>query len=271
MIPKRFQILRPYVASFIHSRFPRPPFAEVLNWLVQPGKEDRMKKFVGSVADQDKMHEIWFKGLDKPFYYPKNSRWIDLCQTVDECMNAKNWHHFITKETPISQDDIVVDCGAAEGLFSYVSAFTAQRVYAIEPVPSWHSSLDATFSNFPNVTVLKCGVGHKCAQLKMTNDEIFSKLSSKGEIEVNISTLDALLGNNPVTFLKADIEGYEFSMLLGAENIITVNRPKIALTVYHDGNDFLEIKTFLKDIHPDYRFRTRGIAANGNPVLLLAY
>src|SRR5262245_427729 len=139
MIPLRFRNLRPYLATFVFSRFPRPPLSEIIRWTFQPGKQQRAAKYIQSVLDKSDMKEIWFNNYNKPFYYPKKARWIDLCQTVDECLNPKNWHHFITNQTQLKETDIVVDCGAAEGLFSFVSAFTATMVYSIEPIPSWHA------------------------------------------------------------------------------------------------------------------------------------
>lgn len=105
----------------------------------------------------------------------------------------------------------------------------------------------------------------------MTDDEIFSRVSELGSLDVKIETIDSLFSDQEITFLKADIEGFEFPMLLGAEQVIRNNRPKIALTVYHDGNDFTEMREFLRNIHQDYQFKTKGIAANGNPVLFLAF
>lgn len=271
MFPRRFRNIRPYLASFIHSRFPRPPVSEIFQWITQPGKEQRASKFIESVADAKGMKEIRFKGFDKPLYYPNTSNWINLCQTIDECLNPKNWHYFITEETPINDQDIVVDCGAAEGLFSYLASFHAKQVYAVEPIPSWHCSMERTFENIKNVEILKYGVGHKKTIVKMTDDEMCSRISNEGNLEICIDTLDSLFAGKQVTFLKADVEGFEFPMLLGAENLIRQNRPKIAITVYHDGNDFIEMQQFLKNIHSDYQFKTRGIAENGNPILMLAF
>jgi len=138
----------------------------MIQWLTQPDKEQRANKYIDRVTSEANLKQIWFKQLNRPFYYPKSARWIDFCQTVDECFNPHNWHHFITKETPIGQNDIVVDCGAAEGLFSYVAAFKAKKAYAVEPVPSWHSAMKKTFAEFDNVeTVLSHrGIGKRSDQ-----------------------------------------------------------------------------------------------------------
>ena len=273
MLPKRLENIRPYLASFIHLRFDRPEVSEILRWIFQPGKEARAEKFIQKRSVVGDFMELHLKGNENTFYYPAAASWIDLCQTIDECFNPKNWHHFITPETPITPDDVVVDCGAAEGLFSFVAAKTAKMVYAIEPIPSWHRSLEKTFNQSENVEILRVGVSHRQGVMRMTDDEIYSRISNAGTLEIPIATLDFLFAekNIPVSFIKADIEGYEFQMLLGAEETIRRNHPKISMTVYHDSNHFEEIREFLKNIHSDYQFRTRGIASNGNPVLIQVF
>jgi FkbM family methyltransferase len=245
----------------------------MLRWIAQPGKEQKASAFIEKKEVRDGYLEVTFRGFSETFYYPENASWIDLCQTVDEVFNPKNWHHFVSAETPLTSSDAVVDCGAAEGLFSFFAAKTAARVYAIEPIPSWHAALRKTLQQFPNVELMEVGVGHRVAQMRMTDDEIYSRVSDAGTLEIPIRTIDSLFAerNVPVTFIKADIEGFEFPMLLGAEATIRRHRPKIAMTVYHDPNHFLEMQEYLSNIHGDYRFKTRGMAENGNPILLQAY
>jgi FkbM family methyltransferase len=273
MIPRRFATLRPYLASFIHPRFQRPPAGEVLHWFTQPSKERRAARFIAKHSEAGGFREIRFHGYPQPFYYPQTANWSDLCQTIDECFNPANWHHFLAQPTPVGPDDVVVDCGAAEGLFSFAVAGRVKRVFAIEPVPFWRPAMARTIGQFDNVELLQVGVGHKRSLMRMTDDEVQSHISAQGCLEVPITTLDALFAERDiaVSFIKADVEGFEFQMLLGAEELIRRNRPKISLTVYHDENHHVEMAAFLREIHGDYRFRTRGIAANGNPILLQAY
>lgn len=273
MIPQRFRQLRPYLASFFYNEFPRPHPREMLRWFTQPGKEARARRFIERTEKEGDFVKVVFRGWSQPFYYPAACSWVDFCQTVDECFSPANWHHFISPETPVGKDDVVVDCGAAEGLFSFVVAPVARQVYAIEPVPIWHAGLKKTFSAFKNVTIFPVGVGHKVTTVKMSNDEVHSKVTSDGGIDVPMKTLDALFADQdiPITFLKADVEGFEFPLILGAEQTIRKYRPKVALTVYHSANHFIEIRDFLRMLHPTYRFKTRGMAANGHPILLMAY
>lgn len=271
MLPRRFNNLRPYLASYIFPRFPRPAIGEMAQWLFQPGKEGRAKQFITSVTEHSDYREVRFRGYEKPFFYSRSASWLDLCQTIDECLNEKNWHHFITPHTLITETDVVVDCGAAEGLFSFTAAFKAKKVFAIEPMPFWHGGLAKTFQDMEHVSIIQCGTAHKNTMLTMTDDEIYSRVSKDGTVMVPIRTIDSLFEQQKISFLKADIEGFEFQMLLGAEETIRRDHPKIALTVYHNGNDFIEMTNFLKNIHSDYRFQTRGIAENGNPIMLYVF
>lgn len=271
MLPKRLNYIRPWLASCVHARFERPPISEMLYWLLRPGKESRARQYIRHVETDGDFLCIEFFGHVRPLYYPKSASWEDFCATVDECFNPRNWHHFLNEPAPVVKEDVVLDCGAAEGLFSYVVASHVARVYAIEPVPFWHAGLRRSFMDCKNVEIVPYGLGHKGATMRMTDREIMSRISSTGELEVDIRTIDALFEKDRVTFIKADVEGFEFPLLLGAEEVIRANRPKLSLTVYHPVNHHLEILEYLRAIHPDYAYRTRGIAENGNPMLLQVY
>lgn len=64
-------------------------------------------------------------------------------------------------------------------------------------------------------------------------------------------------GEETITFLKADIEGAEWDMLHGAENIIQRSKPKMAISIYHNIFDFFRIPLYLKELVPEYRFAVR--------------
>lgn len=274
MLPKRFRIIRPYLASFLHSNFERPGFDEVAHWLLQPGKEGRASKFLVDREEEGEFLKFYFSGFEEtPFYFPKECSWIDFCQTIDECFNPKNWHHFFSDSLKIEPSDTVLDCGAAEGLFTLIASQRAKHVYAIEPIPKWQTSLTKTFGEKDDVTILPVAVGHRPATVRMTDAEICACVSASGNLEIQVDTIDSLFfeKGQSVDFIKADVEGFEFQTLLGAEETIRANRPKISITVYHRTNHFIEMQEFLENIHPDYQFKTRGISECGNPVLFQAH
>lgn len=273
MLPRRFKVIRPYLAAQIHANHDRPPLSEVLHYLSKPGKEARASQYIEKVDERGDYRAITFKGFDSPFYYPKNCSWIDLCSTIDESFDPKNWHNYITQQTPIGDHDVVVDCGAAEGLFTFICSQKAAKVFVFEPHPKFVATLTENFSSCSRVAVYPHGVGHKEQTARITDNEIFSAISAEGPIQIEVKTLDGTLlsSGEPVTFLKADVEGFEFQVLLGAEELIAKYRPKISVTVYHQTNNVCQIEAFLKQLQPGYRFATKGISEHGGPVMLHAW
>ena len=74
---------------------------------------------------------------------------------------------------------------------------------------------------------------------------------------VNVHSLDSYMGGDRVTFIKADIEGFELEMLKGAENTIQIWRPDLAICVYHKTSDIYEIPEYVKSIVPEYKLYLR--------------
>jgi FkbM family methyltransferase len=273
MLPERFRVIRPYLAAHLQANQPLPSLFEVLYYLCKPGKQGRASRYIERVDETGDYRAITFKGFKRPFYYPKDCSWVDLCSTIDECFDPRNWHHYITEQTPVGANDVVVDCGAAEGLFTFICAQQASKVFAFEPLPKFVSALNKNFEGSSNVALYPWALGYKEQKAGLTDNEIFSAISPQGPIEIEIKTLDGTLlsSSEPITFLKADVEGFEFQLLLGAEELLRRYRPKIAITVYHRTNNVLQIESFLKEVQPDYRFATKGISEHGGPVMLHAW
>ena len=107
------------------------------------------------------------------------------------------------------------------------------------------------------ITICK-GAGSK-------NQEVFFEVSGQddstivkeGVNKIQIITLDDLLGTETVTTIKVDVEGYEPEVIEGAKNIIKRDKPKIALSVYHDADHLWELPLQLFKIRPDYQFYLR--------------
>lgn len=65
--------------------------------------------------------------------------------------------------------------------------------------------------------------------------------------------LSDVIKDEKVTFIKMDIEGSEPQALLGAEEIIKKQKPKLAICVYHKPEHLWEIPLYLKKIVPEYK------------------
>jgi FkbM family methyltransferase len=57
-----------------------------------------------------------------------------------------------------------------------------------------------------------------------------------------------------VDFIKMDVEGAELRALKGAESVLRKHRPKLAISLYHKPDDFVEIPEYLLNLDLGYRF-----------------
>jgi hypothetical protein len=52
-----------------------------------------------------------------------------LDQVIVKSFYKTNWHYYEIKETKVKGDDTVVDCGVAEGLFTFLISNRCKQVY----------------------------------------------------------------------------------------------------------------------------------------------
>lgn len=82
-------------------------------------------------------------------------------------------------------------------------------------------------------------------------------VSDKGTIELNSTTVDRLVGNRKVDFIKIEVDGAEYEALLGAIDTIISQAPVIAISVYHKLEDIIRIPFILNGLRTDYRLYLR--------------
>ena len=88
--------------------------------------------------------------------------------------------------------------------------------------------------------------------------------------EIRTVALDDFLSEG-FTFLKADIESYEYKMLLGAAKTIKKFKPRLAICIYHNATDFWSIPLMVKDMCPDYKLIIRHHSTKLVDTLLYAW
>lgn len=171
--------------------------------------------------------------------------------------------------------EVFVDCGAyiGDSIEEYLKKKkgTFQKIIAFEPDMQNYSRLkeqvekecgkwglqESQFECYPY------GIGERGStgvfERYEGNDGYGSKVieaSSEEGGNLRIVALDEFL-NEPYSFLKADIEGYEYQMLLGAQNGIRKHKPLLAVCIYHNAVDFYSIPLLIKEILPEYQIAVR--------------
>jgi FkbM family methyltransferase len=86
-------------------------------------------------------------------------------------------------------------------------------------------------------------------------------LNKESAYEINkirTTTLDDFIGKDRITFIKLEIEGSEVDALSGATNSILINRPKMALSIYHRPQDLQLIINYVLSLNLNYKVALRA-------------
>ena len=155
--------------------------------------------------------------------------------------------HFIPSE------GIFLDIGANIGNHTLMFALNYPKsiIYSFEPARINFELLDFNTKKIPNANIFKIALGSNNSIVHINCEDI----NNKGHIKVDtfgekvpVMKLDTLK-LSPVTFIKIDVEGHEYSVIEGAKETIDRDKPVIWIedfsqdTVNYLINDFnYEIK-----------------------------
>lgn len=159
------------------------------------------------------------------------------------------------------ENEVFIDAGAFDG--DTTEAFIQRdpnykKIYLFEPGKKNFETARKKLLGKRNIEFLQLGLSDCNGELSF-NDQAgsASAIIETGQKLIQVVALDKILPEEPVTFIKLDIEGWEMTALRGAESIIKKNRPKMAVAVYHSAKDFREIPQYLLKIHPNYEIHLR--------------
>ena len=169
------------------------------------------------------------------------------------------------------QQDVVADLGAFVGdtFLSYLKNYGVcgyRRYYGYEITPSSYQKLLRVTQYYPGVICRRKGAGAKAGErfLSVNADTSANSLEQSGEDRVEIVALDDDIAE-PLTLIKMDIEGAEESALQGCARHIKEDRPKLALSVYHNFKDIWKLPEMVEALAPGYRFYLRYHGGNRWP------
>lgn len=167
-------------------------------------------------------------------------------------------------EVVLKEDDIVFDCGANIGLFSSIAASKGCICYAFEPDPKTREFLKNTAKLYPELIKVCSYALSDCngkTKFYISNDTNLSNsitginLEKDNYIEVEMKTIDEYVKENNISrvdFIKADIEGAERLMVMGAKETLKRFSPKISICTYHLEDDKQVLEELIKKANPNY-------------------
>ena len=248
------------------------PFRELIDFGLKPPVKDIAARFLDEVTSEGSFYAVTYKSLTHTLYWPKEYPLDGIYQVTSESFDKKDWHYYQKKGTEVAPGEILLDIGAAEGLFSLTVAERCKKIMLVEPNDHFVEALKHTFASFQEkVRIFDVAVGSKNGEITFNPDSLIGRIEAdtKPGRKKKLTTVDDLMGDLPITYLKADLEGFEIEMLKGAEKTIKRNRPKIAITAYHKENISGEIIGLIKNFVPQYQYYTKGISqTQGKPVMI---
>lgn len=196
----------------------------------------------------------------------------------------------INEFSQINADEVFVDCGAYVGdtieTYLHVKEGIFGKIYAFEPDIKNFNAMKYRVERLNNewalsdqkINLINAGVGQHTSKMLLNDCSAdgpalgasFSH-ESFDENGICVYALDDYFGEQKVSFIKADIEGFEESMLRGAEKIIKKDKPLIAVCIYHNASDMYRIPLLIKEFNPEYKISLRQHRGNLSETVLYAY
>ncbi len=129
-------------------------------------------------------------------------------------------HRYLTSDFNIEDNSVVVDVGAAEGIFALSLIEKIKHLYLFETDEEWIEALQETYKPWAGkVTIINKFVSNKNDQQHVSIDAYFKD-------------------KKKVDFLKVDVDGAESDLLEGAQQLLSgKDHLQLALCTYHRQQD----------------------------------
>lgn len=192
----------------------------------------------------------------------------------------------------LAEDDVFVDLGAYVGdtveTYVWKSLGTFGKIYAFEPEPRNAAALAARVERLNRewalgdgkIQIVHAGIGRRNGVLHVGGvssgaSSVSARLDAQdsGGETVSVYSIDEFFRSKQehIGTIKADIESFEYDMLLGAERTVKENRPRLAICIYHGVSDLYTIPLLIKKYCPDYRLAVRHHSMTMEDTVLYAY
>lgn len=183
-----------------------------------------------------------FIGKEKGLYYTiHNGKKLFFSKDYDTEEKARQYycsliieqdvnspHRYLTESFRVPDGAVVIDVGAAEGIFSLDIIDKARKIYMFEPEKNWMEALKYTFEMYLDKVII-------------INEYVSNYM------DIDTTTLDNSIKENKIDFIKMDIEGEEYYALQGAKKLLERSpNVKCDICTYHQEFAYEAIKNELE-------------------------
>lgn len=154
----------------------------------------------------------------------------------------------------------IIDVGGYVGDSALVlRKYSEAPIYVFEPDDRNYGLMQKTIqlNNLENIVTEKYVLGDCNKEISLSAKGSMSIVDDGGEEKLQQITLDDYVKSNNVKvgLIKVDIEGYEIPFLLGAKETIISQRPKLLISIYHNFEQFFDVKPLLEGWGLNYKFK----------------
>ena len=159
----------------------------------------------------------------------------------------------------VNGEEHYLDLGAYDGdtvreLLSYTDGKFGS-IIAVEPDPKNFKKL---VNKTPEAECVNKGVYNFSGEISFSTEASRnSSVSEKGKRVIEVSTIDEIVGERAVSYVKMDVEGSEKAALQGGIDTFKRCRPKLLISAYHRMWDIFELVNFAASILPSYKIYLR--------------
>lgn len=186
-------------------------------------------------------------------------KYLSLCETMEDSL--KNIPRFETVE-------YALDGGAFKGdsARDMLSALpNIKQIIACEPDPKTFKKLEIFSQSdiarglvIPVETALSDNVGYSESVTSGSRGSGITGKNRRAKISnVRIDTIDNIIGDARVDYIKLDVEGFEKEAIIGAVKTIERERPILSVSVYHRTDDIWYIPKLVKKVLGEYKLYVR--------------
>ncbi len=185
-----------------------------------------------------------------------------------------------------AKNEVFIDPGAYVGdtleqyVFMHEGIF--DKIYCFEPDSRIFRALSARRRRLNEewvldehqINLVAAGVGRTTAVTRARQASFgfsFAVAEEESGNLIDVISLDDYFANQPITFIKSDIESLEFEMLRGAEKILRRDRPKLAICIYHSAFDMFRIQKLIEELGLNYNFAVRHHSNRLSETVLYAW
>lgn len=256
---------RSFLEKYLFGTFKTSNFDYIkfINWLVESYGVNDILEF--------KVDNFVIK-IPKPFYRDYKcfkAEFLDIIMPSLVKDNKRNQPFlegpYEYKDVLINEGDTVFDLGANFGLFSSLASSKNCNVYAFEPTYRVYKYYLTRLNKIsPNINIFNMAISNTSGSSLFNVYENNSSCNCLQEVNNNCNdnvirietiTVDDFVNQNKlnnVDFIKADIEGAERLLLMGAKNTLKEFAPKLAICYYHKLDDLKVLRKLITDANPKY-------------------